>query len=193
MEFGISILCTEADLPHDITLGIAEQLESADSHPLATAIRNYRIGKNHLGPLIGSAFEETAGEGVKAASEALNCTAIIGNETWMNEHGCVASSTLEARLNVWNSEGKSVTLLALQPISEHGPDLFTISAVFAIGDPPRLEAHAVISYLHSQGIGTWMISGDNPTTAKAVPRQLGIFDTDVIAGVIPHEKVMSAM
>jgi len=43
--------------------------------------------------------------------------------------------------------------------------------------------------LHHQGIGTWMISGDNPTTAKAVARAVGIPDGNVIAGVLPHEKV----
>lgn len=193
MEFNTDISCPEAELSHEMILSIAEQLESASSHPLATAIRNYCSGKSHTGPLIGSAFEETAGRGVKAVFEALNCTAIIGNEAWLNEHGCTMSGALETHLNVWKSESKSVILLALQTNSEHGPGPYIISAVFAITDPPRPEAHAIISHLHSQGIGTWMISGDNPTTAKAVARQVGISDTNVIAGVMPHEKVTSAM
>ncbi len=34
-----------------------------------------------------------------------------------------------------------------------------------------------------------MISGDNEVTARAVARMVGIHDTNVIAGVLPHEKV----
>jgi cation transport ATPase len=34
-----------------------------------------------------------------------------------------------------------------------------------------------------------MISGDNVTTASAVARMVGIPASNVIAGVLPHEKV----
>ena len=45
-----------------------------------------------------------------------------------------------------------------------------------------------IEGLQKGRIGTW-ISGDNEVTAKAVARTVGIVESHVIAGVLPHEKV----
>ena len=53
----------------------------------------------------------------------------------------------------------------------------------------RPEAQCAIEGLQKGGIGTWMISGDNEVTAKAVARTVGIVESHVIAGVLPHEKV----
>ena len=43
--------------------------------------------------------------------------------------------------------------------------------------------------LQKQGIETWMISGDNKKTASAVASQVGIPAQNVIADVLPTEKV----
>ncbi|KAI0952212.1 hypothetical protein AcW1_004372 [Taiwanofungus camphoratus] len=169
----------------EVVLGIANEIESASSHPLATAIRQY-CADNSASPQTGTAFEETPGRGLKATFENLHCTAIIGNEAWMVAHNCPIDGRLASKLDTWKSEGKSVILLAFCDESET-PSFF-VAAMFAVADPLRTEASAVISHLHSQGIGTWMISGDNETTAKAVARLVGIPETNVIAGVLPHEK-----
>ncbi|KAF9204672.1 ATPase Cu transporting protein 7B [Haplosporangium sp. Z 27] len=56
----------------------------------------------------------------------------------------------------------------------------------AVADTARPEAAEVIAGLEAQGVETWMLTGDHPTTAKAIARQLGI--TKVIAGVLPEDK-----
>ncbi|KAF9182149.1 ATPase Cu transporting protein 7A [Haplosporangium sp. Z 767] len=61
-----------------------------------------------------------------------------------------------------------------------------IIAQVAVADTARPEAADVIAGLEAQGIETWMLTGDHPTTAKAIARQLGI--TKVIAGVLPEDK-----
>jgi len=66
---------------------------------------------------------------------------------------------------------------------------FSIVAVFAISDRIRPEAFSVISQLHVQEIETWMISGDNEITAQAVAKSVGIPSENVIAGVLPQQKV----
>ncbi|KAH9844171.1 heavy metal translocatin [Rhodofomes roseus] len=170
----------------DVILGIAAEVESASSHPLATAIRQHCLD-NAASPQSGSAFDETPGRGLKAEFGSLKCSAIIGNEAWMKDHGCSVDGRLANQLDTWKSEGKSVVLLAIRDESADAP-AFSLVGLFAIADPLRPEAKSVIEHLHNQSIGTWMISGDNETTAKAVARMVGIPETNVIAGVLPHEK-----
>ncbi|KAF9163964.1 serine/threonine protein kinase Ran1 [Mortierella sp. AD011] len=56
----------------------------------------------------------------------------------------------------------------------------------AVADTARPEAAEVIASLEAQGVETWMLTGDHPTTAQAIAHQLGI--TNVIAGVLPEDK-----
>ncbi|KAF8076362.1 E1-E2 ATPase-domain-containing protein [Lyophyllum atratum] len=168
--------------PRSTILGIAAELESASSHPLATAIRHFSKESDNQA---GSAFEETAGKGLKAVFPKLHCTGIIGNEVWMKDHGADIDGDMARRLLEWKLEAKSVVLLAIQRNQE---DAFFIVAIFAVTDPLRPGVSGVISQLSSQGISSWMISGDNFTTASAVARAVGIPADHVIAGVLPHEK-----
>ena len=168
-------------------LGIAAELESASSHPLAAAIRQY-CSENGASSQTGTSFDEIPGRGLKAEFSSMKCSAIIGNEAWMTGNGCVIDGRLANKLDAWKSEGKSVVLLAIRDESAVAP-AFSLFGLFAVADPLRPEAESVISLLHNQGIGTWMISGDNETTAKAVAKLVGIPETNVIAGVLPHEKV----
>jgi cation transport ATPase len=140
-------------------------------------------------------FEEVAGRGLKAHFEDLQCTAIIGNEAWLEDHGVTVDGVVGLQLGTWKSEAKSVILLAIRDEAENCADSksFVITAIFAVTDRLRPEAQSVISILQHRGIGTWMISGDNAVTARAVAQTVGIPEANVIAGVLPHEKVMSLM
>lgn len=173
-------------------LGMAAELESASSHPLAFAIRQY-CDKNRASGQIGSALEEIPGRGIKGYFDALRSWAIIGNEAWIEHHGATIDGKLFDVLSAWKSSGKSVVLLAVRghTSSDGGDDTggFVVRIIFAISDPLRSEAKEVIAGLHKQGVSTWMISGDNEITAKAVARIVGIPETNVIAGVLPHQKV----
>ncbi|KAI0775940.1 heavy metal translocatin [Trametes elegans] len=165
-------------------LGIAMEIESASSHPLATAIRSY-CEENGAHALTASSVDETPGRGLKASFTALQRSAIIGNEAWMEANACRVDGRLSDILHSWKSEGKSVVLLAVR--ADAAPR-FTVAAAFAVADPVRPEAKAVVARLQAQGLGTWMISGDNEMTAKAVAKSVGIPETNVIAEVLPHQK-----
>jgi H+-transporting ATPase len=74
----------------------------------------------------------------------------------------------------------------------------------ALGDPPRPDAASLIAELASLGVTTLMVTGDAPTTARAVARAVGIAgevcpaeripervspaDFGVFAGVFPEDK-----
>ncbi|KIM78679.1 hypothetical protein PILCRDRAFT_98319 [Piloderma croceum F 1598] len=182
------VLSANSPLERKVILGIAANLESASSHPLATAIRTF-CESEAASSVDGSMFEEAAGRGLKAYFEKPRCTAIIGNEAWLEEHGTIVDDAICQRLEDWKAGAKSVVLLAVRDESsllEHNS--FAIAAVFAVSDHLRPEAKYVLSHLQHEGIGIWMISGDNTKTAQAVAQAVGIPATNVIAGVLPHEK-----
>ena len=165
-------------------LGIAAELESASSHPLGTAIKQY-AAKHQADPSNATGFDEVAGRGVKAHFEAFGCKALIGNEAWMREHGAILDSQTATKLAKWTTEAKSIVLVA---ISDGSGDTFSVVAIFAVTDRLRPEAPSVIRQFREKGIETWMISGDNELTAKAVAKMVGIPETNVLAGVLPDQK-----
>ena len=185
---------TDADVPaqpegltREDVLGLALEIESASAHPLAIAIRAY-CEANRAVSHSGTSIEETPGRGLKASFTSLQATAVIGNEAWMTEHGAQLDGRVSGLLDTWKSEGKSVVLLAVRREHEGSPSGFVVYAAFAVADPVRPEAKEVLARLQAQGLGTWMISGDNAVTAKAVARSVGIPETNVIAEVLPHQK-----
>ncbi|KAG1892472.1 heavy metal translocatin [Suillus subluteus] len=174
-----------SSVPEKTLLGIAAELESASSHPLANAIRQY-AGKHGAVSVTGNAFDEIAGKGVKADFDEMRCKAIVGNEALMQDHDVLLSPDVLQVLERWKSEAKSIVLLAVTVADLD--NRFVVAAIFAVSDPIRKEATGVIRHLQEQGIGTWMISGDNETTAKAVAKSVGIPEMNVIAGVLPQQK-----
>ena len=169
----------------ELVLGLAAELESSSCHPFAIAIRRYgeANGALHINAI---GFEEVAGMGLKARFDTVSCTAVIGSEAWIAQQGVVISEPIATTLARWKEEAKSIVLLA---IIDNTSGISEVAAVFAISDLVRPEARRVIEGLQKSGIGTWMISGDNEVTAKAVARTVGIAESHVIAGVLPHEKV----
>ncbi|KAJ7498944.1 E1-E2 ATPase-domain-containing protein [Mycena latifolia] len=168
----------------EVLLGIAAELESATSHPLAIAIRHY-CASNGAIEQSGSLFVETAGLGVEA--KFATCTAIIGSQAFMEKHGVVLDESTSEVIQTWKAEAKSVVFLAVSDGADSG-QFGAIAAVFAVTDLIRQEAKSVVSWFAKQGVSTWMISGDNITTASAVAKMVGIPASNVIAGVLPHEK-----
>ena len=184
-------LCDGSPWNRGTVLGLVAELEASSSHPLATAIRSYCESNNAI-PQVSSSVEETPGRGLQATFNDVGCSAIIGNEAWMVEHGAGVPIEFVGRLGSCKSEGKSIVLLAVRghdTNEEQGTRRFKVLVLFAIADPVRPNAKAVVSHLQSRKLATWMISGDNATTARAVAKQVSIPDSNVIAGVLPHEKV----
>ncbi|KAL1747492.1 E1-E2 ATPase-domain-containing protein [Schizophyllum fasciatum] len=168
----------------EVVIGVAAELEGSSGHPLGIAIREY-AHKHGAEAQHGSAFQETAGRGLKAHFEALECQAVIGNEAWMAEHG-VPMGGVTTLMGTWQGEAKSVVLLAIK--TDADGSVFELVAAFAVADPLRTEAKGVIAWLQKQGVETWMISGDNRKTAAAVAAQVGIPAQNVIADVLPTGK-----
>lgn len=174
---------------------ITQALEECSSHPIAKAIAALCATQSRA-IVVDSSIEEIPGCGLKgiftlrANSKDVRYEAAIGSESFISSHGTTIDNHWSSNASTWKVAGKSVALLALRPLSlsdEKEVD-FELAAQFATTDPLRPEAYSVVSALRDQGLSTWMISGDNPTTAMAVGQQVGIPPTNIIAGVLPSEK-----
>ena len=190
---------------------LAKDLELNSTHPLARAIVDYAEEKNNKmadvdeaygGVLLAGAkltdVAETAGRGLKGRLSYQLVTQndesvdphrlteyIIGNEQWMEQHGALLTSEEIDAISEWKERGESVVLFATMRADEEN---FKVTALFGASDPIRKEAKFVVTELQKRGIQTWMISGDNEITARAVARQVGISEDQVIAGVLPKDK-----
>lgn len=178
-EFSSAISLEQGKL-----LNMALSIEMASSHPVALAIRQHceEHGSNFEE---ASDVEETSGRGLKASFPSSSTEAIIGNAAWMGMHQTAIDPRLEAFIDSRQSQGNSIAILA---VKDEISTSYTAAMVFAVADAIRPEAKAVIAGLQADGIRTWMLSGDNEKTAKVVAEQVGIPTTNVIAGVLPHEK-----
>jgi hypothetical protein len=84
----------------------------------------------------------------------------------MEDNAVEIPETVQGLLRQWKSEGKSVALAAMGVVTE-GKMLWELVASFAISDPIRQEAPAVIKALRERGTEVWMLSGDNKTTGMS--------------------------
>lgn len=65
---------------------------------------------------------------------------------------------------------------------------FELVGLIGLADPLRATVHAAIAQCHDAGIRVMMITGDHPTTAKAIAAQAGINCSQILTG-----KEMAAM
>ncbi|KAL7275573.1 hypothetical protein RUND412_001470 [Rhizina undulata] len=178
-------------LERKVVFAVARKLEEASAHPLARAVVGYLEGREGL-ELGVDEIEEIPGRGLRGrfllGPDFIE--GIIGNEKWMEENGVFVEDVHRAMLTQWKLAGKSVILLAIRrrPAGRSYMGGYRLVALYAAADPLRPEAARVVQSLKDLGIGVWMISGDNTTTAIAVGAMVGIPPENIIAGVLPTEK-----
>ncbi len=88
------------------------------------------------------------------------------------------------------SQGMRVMALARKPMDGDQAELhhhhmetgLMMVALVGISDPPRPEAVEAIAQCHAAGIRVLMITGDNPVTAAAIGRELGLNSERVVTG-----------
>jgi Cu+-exporting ATPase len=191
-DYDVKTSSTEEE---DTIWSIARALEEASTHPMAKAIATFCTARTQA-TINSRGITEIPGHGLKGifhvrkSNNDTEYEAAIGHEAFIFSLGTPIDTHFSSSASKWKSAGKSVALLALRPLTASGEKqpTFRLAAQFATTDPLRPEASAVLSALRKQGLSTWMISGDNATTAHAVGSQLGIPASNIIAGVLPGEK-----
>ncbi|WP_259411665.1 heavy metal translocating P-type ATPase, partial [Coxiella burnetii] len=154
-------------------LSIAASVEKGSEHPLANAI--IEGAKKYNIPLANATqFESIAGHGVKAKIE--NQSILLGNLHLMKNEK-VELGGAPAHAERMADQGQTPIYIALDG---------KIAGIVSIVDPIKPDSQKAIADLQRAGLKVVMVTGDNPLTANAVAKQVGI--EQVIAEVLPEDK-----
>ena len=148
----------------DDLLAWAAAIEATSTHPLAAAI-------TAASPKALSAIDvvEEAGHGI--AGRVDGTLIRVGNARWLDP--AVLSTAAEGMA----AEGMTVVVVEADG---------AVAGLIGIRDELRPESAETVRMLHSQGIETVMLTGDNERNARAIAAQAGI--DDVRAEQLPADK-----
>jgi len=161
--------------PADELLQLAASVDAQSEHPVAAAIVTaWQSGATRT-LLEVTLFEALAGRGAKAsvAGQAY----YVGNHRLVEELR-ICSPHVEEVLKSLEQNGKTAVVLA----SEREP-----LCVFGVADTVRGHSAEAIRELHALGVRSVMLTGDNPTTARAIADQVGI--DDARGNLLPEDKL----
>ncbi len=165
-----------AELSENNLLHLAASLESHSEHPVAEAILSKwknLLAKENL--LAVEKFETIPGRGIVGNID--NHFYFLGNHHFAEEKK-VCNAKIESILKQLEQEGKTTIVLGNQE---------KVLGILAVTDTLRETSAEAIKWLHNLGITTVMITGDNPTTAKAIAKIVGI--DDIQANLLPQDKL----
>ncbi|RQP22911.1 heavy metal translocating P-type ATPase [Piscinibacter terrae] len=157
-------------LPEQQVLRVARSLAARSDHPVSKAVAAGLNGE----ALNVEGFGADMGLGIHGKIDGRDY--ILGNHRWIHDRG-LCSAELEARMHEHEEQGRTVSLLA---------DAEGVLALFAVADTAKDSSRQAIEALKALGVRTLMLTGDNPSTAQAIARQVGI--DEVQANLLPHDK-----
>ena len=155
---------------------LAAVMARRSNHPISQAIA--KISSEEIG--LGE-WQEVRGSGIAATLAAGTAEMIslkMGSLTWLAEGGTDLAAS-QAFAAEWSGQGATIVGLAAGK---------TLLALFAVRDAVKPNAAKVVQQLQSQGLKTYLLTGDNPLTAASIARQVGIAPENVFAGVRPEQK-----
>ncbi len=162
--------------PEDTLLQIAAAAEKGSEHPLGKALVEAAEDKG-LGLPEAESFENVAGHGIRATVSGHEV--LVGNRKLMEDQG-LDPAPYEDDLQALEEAGKTAILVAIDG---------TLAGIVAEADTQKETAADAVELLQARGLEVWMVTGDNQRTARTVARDVGIPEGNVIAGVLPDEKV----
>ncbi|WP_370577275.1 heavy metal translocating P-type ATPase [Paraburkholderia fungorum] len=140
---------------------LAASLAGRSDHPVSLAIAS-AANADGVNQMTVNSFEAIPGRGVSGSIDSTPY--LLGNHRLVEEQG-LCSPELEDRLGALERQGKTVVMLM---------NAEKVLALFAVADTVKESSREAISELHKLGVRTAMLTGDNPHTAEAIARQVGI-------------------
>lgn len=152
---------------------ILYSLERRSEHPLAEAVTKY-LQKEGAAEINIEQFNSITGNGVSGMYEGKAYHA--GNLRLVPENITI-SPAMQKQAGTWLSDASTVIWFTNDE---------QVLAAMAIADKIKEGSARAITRLKSMGITTYMVTGDNKQTAKAVAEKVGI--TEYLAETMPSDK-----
>lgn len=152
----------KAGVPEELLSNIVLSMEQQSEHPLAEAVvRHFKnISKSNVQL---NSFESITGKGVRAIYNGVEY--LLGSYALMQSQQITIDDNLQKVADDWLSKAATVIWLA---------DTTSTLGAFAIADRIKQTSVDAVKQLQAEGIEVYMLTGDNPHTAKAIAEQAGI-------------------
>ncbi len=158
-------------------LRLAGSVEAASEHPLATAIAAAAAEVGKLDPV--DHFTSTGGLGVVA--DVGGHRVAVGRRTWVvDEQGLASDGGLDETASSAESTGATVVWVGWDGAAR---------GVVVVVDAVKPEAAEAVTALRALGLRPMLVTGDNRSAAAHVAGQVGITSDDVVAELLPADKV----
>ena len=158
-------------------LALAAAVERRSEHPVAEAVRRKAGEWGVAEEASARNFESIPGRGAKARVGGRNC--YVGSEALFEQDLGVSRGALAEAGDSLERQGKTVVYVG------HGD---SILGLIAVSDIIRPEAAEAVAALRRAGVDRlYLLTGDNPVTARAVSETLGL--DGYRAGLLPEGKV----
>ena len=158
---------------HELLIALAG-LESNSQHPLARSIVAEASARG-LKPLVMNDFRSLIGAGAQARHGSALWA--VGSPKWALATGLDLEKH-SAPITALQESGKTVVIVSAND---------ELRGIVALQDTIRPEARTSVAALHSIGIKTVMLTGDNSRTGNHIASQIGI--DEVRADLKPEDKV----
>jgi P-type Cu+ transporter len=169
----------------DEALRMAASVEQGSEHPVGRAI--VAAARERFGELPDVAeFDNAPGLGVRGvvseiAGDVIVAHAVlVGAPALLAEHGIALPDELGAAVDAARSEGLTAVAVAWDGVAR---------GVLAVGDTVAPDSADAVARLRALGLRPILLTGDHRTAGLAVAAQVGIAEDDVIAEVLPEDKV----
>lgn len=150
--------------------------ERGSEHVIGRAIVNYA---KKMGVEIeeGNNYETFPGKGIKCSYSEKQI--LVGNLEFMRESGVKVDKKTEGFVQKLENQGKTVVAVSIEN---------KIVGVISLGDTLKDFSKEAVEALKKMGKKVYMITGDNHRVARAIAKQLGISEENVLAKVLPQQK-----
>nr|WP_281358364.1 heavy metal translocating P-type ATPase [Cellulomonas taurus] len=175
----VDVLTTE---DRDELLRFTAAVESRSEHPIAQAIARAA----DTADLDVHEFRNIPGRGVEGVVRAphtgvtLARRVLVGRPQWLAEQGVTVDQDLAARFAAAEQDGATAVMAAWDGAAR---------GALVLRDPLKPTSAQAVDDLRALGLRPVLLTGDNAGAARRVAAEVGIADQDVIAQVLPADKV----
>ncbi|TXG73239.1 hypothetical protein EZV62_001818 [Acer yangbiense] len=148
---------------------MATAAEANSEHPIAKAVVEHakklrqKFGSHAEHVAEAKDFEVHTGAGV--SGKVGDKIVLVGNKRLMRAYDVPVGPDVEKYVSENEQLARTCVLVAIDG---------KVAGAFAVTDPVKPEAQIVVSFLHSMGISSIMVTGDNWATAAAIAKEVGI-------------------